>query len=169
LPRPTWTANSHCGRIAQWRSTFAQPVGEAVKRFGFHTFRHSLATCLMDEQENPAVVQAIMRHSKMYMTLYYSHSRALGEAVRARESARTPRRSRRSQGNAGAGNNSVTKPWSGTCVLSWLYREIVGLNSAVECHLHTSSLFNTFNDLNRLPGTAKYCEIRGNHTTERVL
>jgi integrase len=46
-----------------------------VKRFGFHTFRHSLATCLMDEQENPAVVQAIMRHSKMDMTLYYSYSR----------------------------------------------------------------------------------------------
>ena len=51
------------------------PDGEEVKRFGFHTFRHSLATCLMDEQENPAVVQAIMRHSKMDMTLYYSHSR----------------------------------------------------------------------------------------------
>jgi len=28
----------------------------------------------MDEQENPAVVQAIMRHAKMDMTLYYSHS-----------------------------------------------------------------------------------------------
>jgi integrase len=51
------------------------PDGEVVKRFGFHTFRHSLATCMMDEQENPAVVQAIMRHSKMDMTLYYSHSR----------------------------------------------------------------------------------------------
>jgi integrase len=51
------------------------PDGEVVKRFGFHTFRHSLATCVMDEQENPAVVQAIMRHSKMDMTLYYSHSR----------------------------------------------------------------------------------------------
>ena len=50
------------------------PDGEAVKRFGFHTFRHSLATCLMDEQENPAVVQPIMRHSKMDMTLYDSHS-----------------------------------------------------------------------------------------------
>jgi integrase len=52
------------------------PDGEVVKRFGFHAFRHSLATCLMDEQENPAVVQAIMRHSKMDMTLYYSHSRS---------------------------------------------------------------------------------------------
>jgi len=54
--------------------TTYRPGGEIVKRFGFHRFRHSLATCLMDEQENPAVVQAIMRHSKMDMTLYYSHS-----------------------------------------------------------------------------------------------
>jgi len=29
----------------------------------------------MDEQEIPAVVPAIMRHAKMDMTLYYSHSR----------------------------------------------------------------------------------------------
>jgi hypothetical protein len=50
--------------------------GEVVKRFGFHNLgRHSLATFLMDEQENPAVVHAIMRHAKMDMTLYYSHSR----------------------------------------------------------------------------------------------
>jgi len=27
-----------------------------------------------DNQESPAVVQAVMRHSKMDMTLYYSHS-----------------------------------------------------------------------------------------------
>jgi integrase len=50
--------------------------GQIVKRFGFHVLgRHSIATMLMDEQENPAVVQAIMRHAKMDMTLYYSHSR----------------------------------------------------------------------------------------------
>ncbi len=49
--------------------------GEVVKRFGFHVLgRHSIATFLMDNQENPAVVQAVMRHSKMDMTLYYSHS-----------------------------------------------------------------------------------------------
>ena len=49
--------------------------GDLVKRFGFHNLGcHSLATFLMDEQENPAVVQAIMRHAKMDMTLYYSHS-----------------------------------------------------------------------------------------------
>jgi integrase len=49
--------------------------GEEVKRFGFHVLgRHSLATLLMDEGENPALVQAVMRHSKFDMTLYYSHS-----------------------------------------------------------------------------------------------
>jgi len=48
--------------------------GDLVKRFGFHNLgRHSLATFLTDEQGNPAVVQAILRHSKTDMTLYYSH------------------------------------------------------------------------------------------------
>jgi hypothetical protein len=31
----------------------------------------------------------------------------------------------------------------------------------VECDLANSLLFNTFNNLNRLPGTAKYLIIRG--------
>jgi integrase len=54
--------------------------GEIVKRFGFHVLgRHSVATFLMDEQENPAVVQPVMRHAKMDMTLYYSHSRRKAE------------------------------------------------------------------------------------------
>jgi len=49
--------------------------GDRIERFGFHNLgRHSLATFLMDEQANPAVVQAIMRHSQMDMTLYYAHS-----------------------------------------------------------------------------------------------
>jgi integrase len=49
--------------------------GELVKRFGYHVLgRHSVATFLMDEQENPAVVQAVMRHARMDMTLYYAHS-----------------------------------------------------------------------------------------------
>jgi integrase len=49
--------------------------GDLVRRFGFHNLgRHSLASFLMDGQENPAAIQAIMRHAKMGMTLYYSHS-----------------------------------------------------------------------------------------------
>jgi hypothetical protein len=43
------------------------------------------------------------------------------------------------------------------------------LNSAVECHLHTSSLFNTFNNLTRLAGTAKYLILRVRKSNERVL
>ena len=35
------------------------------------------------------------------------------------------------------------------------------LSSAVECHLHTFPRSNTFNNLIRLPGTAKYLIIRG--------
>jgi len=43
------------------------------------------------------------------------------------------------------------------------------LNSAVECHLHTSSRFNTFNNLTRLRGTAKYLKIHGSQRPLRVL
>jgi hypothetical protein len=42
------------------------------------------------------------------------------------------------------------------------------LNSAVECHLHTSSLFNTFNNLTRLAGAAKYLKIRAGQVPVRV-
>src|SRR5262249_38838701 len=60
--------------------------GDVVRRFGFHVLgRHSIATFLMDNQENPSVVQAVMRHSKMDMTLYYSHShRAAKRAAQER-------------------------------------------------------------------------------------
>jgi hypothetical protein len=47
------------------------PDGDPVKRFGLNVLgRHSLATFLMEEGENPAVVQSIMPHAKLDMTLY---------------------------------------------------------------------------------------------------
>jgi integrase len=47
------------------------PDGDPVKRFGFYVLsQHSLATFLMEEGENPAVVQSIMRHAKLDMTLH---------------------------------------------------------------------------------------------------
>jgi integrase len=49
--------------------------GNQIKRFGFHTFRHSLASFLMAEGENPAVVQATLRHTRLDMTMYYAHAR----------------------------------------------------------------------------------------------
>ena len=49
--------------------------GNVARRFGFHTFRHSLASFLMAEGENPAVIQATLRHTSLDMTMYYSHAR----------------------------------------------------------------------------------------------
>jgi integrase len=60
-----------------------------VAEFSATRRRHSLATLLMDEGENPAVVQAIMRHAKLGMTLYYSQSRRKQKTRSARESAAT--------------------------------------------------------------------------------
>ena len=37
--------------------------GNKIKRFGFHVFRHSLCSFLMAEGENPAVIQATLRHN----------------------------------------------------------------------------------------------------------
>ena len=48
--------------------------GTMVKRFGFHTFRHSLASFLMAAGENPAVIQATLRHARLDMTMYYAHA-----------------------------------------------------------------------------------------------
>jgi len=49
--------------------------GNVVRRFAFHTFRHSLASILMAGGENPAVIQATLRHTSLDMTMYYSHAR----------------------------------------------------------------------------------------------
>ena len=49
--------------------------GYKIRRFGFHVFRHSLCSFLMAEGENPAVIQATLRHTRLDMTMYYAHSR----------------------------------------------------------------------------------------------
>jgi integrase len=49
--------------------------GNIIERFGFHVFRHSLCSFLMAEAENPAVIQATLRHTRLDMTMYYAHSR----------------------------------------------------------------------------------------------
>jgi integrase len=48
--------------------------GAEVTRFGFHSFRHSLASTLMERGEDPALIQGLLRHAKLDMTLYYSHA-----------------------------------------------------------------------------------------------
>ena len=44
-------------------------------RFGFHNFRHSLASYLVRSKTDPKTVQALLRHSDVKTTLQlYSHS-----------------------------------------------------------------------------------------------
>jgi integrase len=72
--------------------------GNEIMRFGFHTFRHSLASFLMAEGENPAVIQATLRHTRLDMTMYYSHARkqqkrdAQGMVLEAILAKREPKR-----------------------------------------------------------------------------
>jgi len=47
--------------------------GEAIKRFGFHSFRHSLTSWLMANGENPQVVRAMLRWTSLNMLWHYSH------------------------------------------------------------------------------------------------
>jgi integrase len=42
-------------------------------RFGFHNFRHSLATFLISEGQNPDVVRRMLRQSHIDTTLIYTH------------------------------------------------------------------------------------------------
>lgn len=42
-------------------------------RFGFHNFRHSLATFLIAEGQNPDVVRRMLRQSHIDTTLIYTH------------------------------------------------------------------------------------------------
>jgi integrase len=48
--------------------------GELVKRFGFHTFRHSLSSWLMANGENPQIVRAMLRWTNLNMLSQYTHS-----------------------------------------------------------------------------------------------
>jgi integrase len=47
--------------------------GELVKRFGFHTFRHSLTSWLMANDENPQIVRAMLRWTNLNMLSHYTH------------------------------------------------------------------------------------------------
>lgn len=50
--------------------------GEVVSRFGMHSLRHGLATWLADQGMDPLVIQRIIRHSNVKMTMKYVHSQA---------------------------------------------------------------------------------------------
>jgi integrase len=47
--------------------------GEFVKRFGFHTFRHSLTSWLMANGKNPQIVRSMLRWTNLNMLAHYAH------------------------------------------------------------------------------------------------
>ena len=53
--------------------------GEPVTRFGFHNLRHGLATWLAEQGTDPVVIQRMLRHSTVDMTMHYVHA---GKAAR---------------------------------------------------------------------------------------
>ncbi len=48
-------------------------ITEECPRFGFHNFRHSLATYLIQQGEDPDVVRRMLRHSDLPTTMLYTH------------------------------------------------------------------------------------------------
>jgi len=65
-----------------------------VGRFGWHNFRHSIASSLINDGENVKVVQSILRHSRVEVTLnLYCHS-ASAEGLKAQERFATALRPR---------------------------------------------------------------------------
>lgn len=44
-------------------------------RFGLHNMRHGLASFLIDHGTDPVVVQRMLRHSRVSMTMHYTHAR----------------------------------------------------------------------------------------------
>jgi hypothetical protein len=78
------------------------PNGEVAKRFGFHTLRHSLASCLMYEPGKPRCSTGDHASQQDGHDARLLALTAFGEASRARKNGPTPRSSRGSNGNAGA-------------------------------------------------------------------
>jgi integrase len=54
--------------------TWVDKYGNNVTRFGFHNFRHALATFLIEKGHDPLVVQRMLRHSHVDMTMHYTHN-----------------------------------------------------------------------------------------------
>ncbi len=50
--------------------------GELVTRFGFHSLRHGLATWLAEQGKDPVLIQRMLRHSSVKMTVHYIHTEA---------------------------------------------------------------------------------------------
>jgi integrase len=54
------------------RNTYDR-AGNLIKRFGFHCFRHTLASFLLAEGNNPVLIKNLLRWSKISMLDTYGH------------------------------------------------------------------------------------------------
>ena len=59
--------------VIEMRDGKAYSDGLYVKRFGFHTFRHSLTSWMMDAGENPQIVRSMLRWTNLNMLEHYAH------------------------------------------------------------------------------------------------
>ena len=48
-------------------------AGNVLKRFGFHCFRHTLASFLLAQGNNPVLIKNLLRWSKISMLDVYGH------------------------------------------------------------------------------------------------
>jgi integrase len=63
------------GILSPYRNDKGKLVENDPRRFGFHNFRHSLASFLIRIKADPKTVQTLLRHSDVKFTLqYYTHS-----------------------------------------------------------------------------------------------
>lgn len=63
------------GILSSYRNDEGKLVENDPRRFGFHNFRHSLASFLVRIRTDPKTVQTLLRHSDVKFTLqYYTHS-----------------------------------------------------------------------------------------------
>jgi integrase len=56
-------------------------IAKDCPRFGLHNMRHGLSTFLIENGTDPVVVQRMLRHSNLPMTMHYTHNRKQARAA----------------------------------------------------------------------------------------
>jgi integrase len=56
-------------------------IARDCPRFGLHNMRHGLSTFLIENGTDPVVVQRMLRHSNLPMTMHYTHNRKQARAA----------------------------------------------------------------------------------------
>jgi site-specific recombinase XerD len=74
-------SESFCVPESPWRTPAAKEVG-IVDHCGWHTFRHTYATLLKSNGEDLKVVQELMRHANISVTLNI-YAQAISQSKRA--------------------------------------------------------------------------------------